>query len=66
MTKNIKKAKILRSRNLVELQFQVFKALHENHTKCKFRKAIISHCLETYSARLLRAAVVGLSENVKT
>lgn len=64
MTKSVQKAKKLRTRILIEKQFQVLKALYDNANRQKIKKTIIDHCLARYSQRLIRTALSSLSENI--
>lgn len=64
LAKNINKAKKLRSKILIERQFQVLKTLYEHSKRCKIYKRIIGHCLQRYSLRLLETAMEHLKSNI--
>ena len=64
VTKAVQKAKRLRSKVLVERQFQVVKALYEHANVKKTQKSIMMHCLGNYSQRLARMALLSLKDNI--
>ena len=64
LTKNVQKAKKLRTKILIERQFQVIKALYDFANRSKIHKTIIDHCIKAYSQRLIRTALSSFSENI--